>query len=175
MPTMNFHRVDLDLIYPPFLERVLNAVAACEARGVTFIATHGYRTYGAQMALWAQGRTALGPRVTNAMGGQSAHNFGLAIDFVRDIDRSKAGVQPSWEPKDYAILIEECEKRGLHSGKGYKDWPHIGWPGYVDARDCLSLDMVWQTTDAKLGTLDRLKTVWLNVRNPPLDPQALVE
>lgn len=175
MPTVNFSRIDLDLIFPPFLEAVLNAVAACEARGVTFIATHGHRTYGAQMALWAQGRTKPGPIVTNAVGGQSAHNFGLAIDFVRDLDRSKPGVQPSWKPEDFKVLIEECEKRGLHSGKGYNDYPHIAWSGYVNARDLLPLDSAWNSSDSKLATLDRLKEVWKIVRNPPADPQALIE
>ena len=175
MPTVNFSRIDLDLIYPPFLERVLHTIAACEARGVTFIATRGYDTYGAQMALWAKGRTMPGPMVTNAKGGQSAHNFGLAIDFVRDLDRSKQGVQPGWKPEDFAILIEEAKKRGLHSGQGYKDYPHISWPGYVTATDMLPLDMYWQTTDPHAATLDRLKTVWKAVRNPAADPQAVLE
>lgn len=41
----------------------------------------GTRTYAAQDALYAQGRTRAGARVTNARGGYSWHNFGLAWDF----------------------------------------------------------------------------------------------
>ena len=82
-----------------------------------------------------------GPMVTNAKGGQSAHNLGLAIDFVRDLDRSKQGSSRGGSREDFAILIEEAKKRGLHSGQGYKDLPHISWPGYVTATDMLPLDM----------------------------------
>lgn len=40
----------------------------------------GFRSGAVQDALYAQGRTTPGPIVTNAKGGQSAHNYGLAID-----------------------------------------------------------------------------------------------
>lgn len=161
MPTSNFRRIDLDLLYPPFLEKLLDVIAACNARGRTFIATHGYRTYGEQMALWAKGRTVRGPIVTNAKGGQSSHNFGLAVDFVRDLD-AKPGVQPSWDDKDYEVLVEEAEKAGLHSGKGYKDYPHVSWPGYVTAVDLVPLHMAWEASDS-VSTLERLKKVWQKV------------
>jgi peptidoglycan LD-endopeptidase CwlK len=41
----------------------------------------GTRTYAEQDALYAQGRTKRGPRVTNARGGYSNHNFGIAWDI----------------------------------------------------------------------------------------------
>ena len=41
----------------------------------------GTRTYAEQDALYAQGRTAPGPIVTRAKGGQSNHNFGIAWDI----------------------------------------------------------------------------------------------
>ena len=41
----------------------------------------GTRTYAEQDALYAQGRTKKGAKVTNARGGYSWHNFGLAFDF----------------------------------------------------------------------------------------------
>lgn len=40
----------------------------------------GNRTYAEQNALYAQGRTKPGKVVTNAKGGQSNHNFGIAVD-----------------------------------------------------------------------------------------------
>jgi peptidoglycan L-alanyl-D-glutamate endopeptidase CwlK len=40
----------------------------------------GMRTYAEQNALYAKGRTAPGPIVTNARGGYSNHNFGVAFD-----------------------------------------------------------------------------------------------
>ena len=44
--------------------------------------TQGYRSIEYQNDLYAQGRTKPGTIVTNAKGGSSYHNFGLAIDFV---------------------------------------------------------------------------------------------
>lgn len=41
----------------------------------------GFRTYAEQDALYAKGRTAPGPKVTNARGGYSNHNFGIAFDI----------------------------------------------------------------------------------------------
>jgi peptidoglycan L-alanyl-D-glutamate endopeptidase CwlK len=48
--------------------------------GITIRLISGLRTYAEQEALYAQGRTAPGPRVTNARGGYSNHNFGIAFD-----------------------------------------------------------------------------------------------
>lgn len=44
---------------------------------------NGFRSFAEQDKLYAQGRTNKSkPIVTNARGGYSAHNYGLAIDFV---------------------------------------------------------------------------------------------
>jgi len=42
----------------------------------------GYRSVDEQNKLYAQGRTTPGPIVTNAKGGESFHNYGVACDFV---------------------------------------------------------------------------------------------
>ena len=49
--------------------------------GSCFHILSGTRTYAEQEALFAQGRSAPGPVVTRARGGQSNHNFGLAWDL----------------------------------------------------------------------------------------------
>jgi peptidoglycan L-alanyl-D-glutamate endopeptidase CwlK len=41
----------------------------------------GTRSFEEQDRLYARGRTATGPRVTNARGGYSSHNFGIAFDI----------------------------------------------------------------------------------------------
>jgi peptidoglycan L-alanyl-D-glutamate endopeptidase CwlK len=41
----------------------------------------GTRTYAEQEKLFEQGRTKPSPKVTNANGGQSNHNFGIAWDI----------------------------------------------------------------------------------------------
>lgn len=49
-------------------------------RGITIKVIAGTRTYEEQNNLFAQGRTAPGSIVTNARGGFSNHNFGIAFD-----------------------------------------------------------------------------------------------
>jgi peptidoglycan L-alanyl-D-glutamate endopeptidase CwlK len=49
--------------------------------GINIKAISGLRTYAEQNALYAKGRTAPGPKVTNARGGFSNHNFGIAFDI----------------------------------------------------------------------------------------------
>ena len=56
---------------------VLKAAAA----GITIKVISGLRTYGEQNALYAQGRSKPGRIVTNARGGYSNHNFGIAFDI----------------------------------------------------------------------------------------------
>ncbi|MFO1418212.1 MAG: M15 family metallopeptidase [Methylotetracoccus sp.] len=48
--------------------------------GITIKVISGLRTYAEQDELYAQGRTKPGPKVTNARGGYSNHNFGIAFD-----------------------------------------------------------------------------------------------
>jgi peptidoglycan hydrolase-like protein with peptidoglycan-binding domain len=72
------------------------------------------RTFSEQDALYAQGRTAPGMRVTGVRGGGSWHNYGCAVDFAFWNDRHTA---PSWESHHPWHLIGEC---GLQSG--YTKW-----------------------------------------------------
>jgi peptidoglycan L-alanyl-D-glutamate endopeptidase CwlK len=67
-------------LHPMFAARVSSFLAAMEVRGFRLLITQGLRTWAEQDALYAQGRTAPGKIVTQAPGGHSHHNFGLAID-----------------------------------------------------------------------------------------------
>lgn len=48
--------------------------------GIRIKVISGLRSYAEQDELYAQGRTKPGPKVTNARGGYSNHNFGIAFD-----------------------------------------------------------------------------------------------
>lgn len=56
-------------------------IAKAAANGITIKVISGLRTYGEQNDLYAQGRTKPGKIVTNARGGYSNHNFGIAFDI----------------------------------------------------------------------------------------------
>lgn len=57
-------------------------IASCDKQGIDVLITSTYRDAESQNALYAQGRTLPGSKVTNAKGGQSFHNWKCAFDFV---------------------------------------------------------------------------------------------
>lgn len=63
-----------------FIDFVLEAKELLKEEGLDYRVICGTRSWEAQEALYAKGRTAPGPKVTNARPGSSMHNFGLAID-----------------------------------------------------------------------------------------------
>jgi peptidoglycan L-alanyl-D-glutamate endopeptidase CwlK len=150
MPSELVKRIDLDRIYPPFLERVLQLLADAKAQGHTYVATQGWRSYAQQDALYAQGRSAPGPAVTNAQGGRSAHNFGIAIDLY-------AG---SWRPADYEPLGKLAKAQALEWGGDWKnkDLPHIQVRGFTSAAQLEPLHRTFALE--KGGELAKLKRVW---------------
>lgn len=92
----------------------------------------GLRTIAEQNALYAQGRTTPGSKVTNAKGGQSFHNYGLAFDFALLID----GKEISWDLKkdwdgdkiaDWMEVVSVFRKAGWEWGGTWKftDNPHF--------------------------------------------------
>jgi peptidoglycan L-alanyl-D-glutamate endopeptidase CwlK len=56
-------------------------VQKAAANGITIKIISGRRTYDQQNKLYAKGRTLAGKKVTNARGGYSNHNFGIAFDI----------------------------------------------------------------------------------------------
>jgi peptidoglycan LD-endopeptidase CwlK len=124
---MIFNRIDTNKLYQPFFKKLVLLAANCAARGNSYVAISGFRSHAEQDVLYAQGRTTPGKIITQAKGGQSYHNFGVAVDWALDKDSNKPGLQPSWTYDDYKILAEEAEKLGLEAGYRWKfqDPPHI--------------------------------------------------
>lgn len=96
------------------------------------------RTFVEQDALYAQGRTAHGKIVTNARGGQSYHNYGLAVDIVLLVDKDKNGSfeSASWETNvdfdgdgkaDWMEVVQIFKRHGWAWGGDWKftDMPHF--------------------------------------------------
>lgn len=99
----------------------------------------GLRTIDEQNVLYAQGRTKAGPIVTNAKGGSSYHNYGLAFDFCIVIDKNGDGTydETSWDIKkdndrdgtaDWLEVVKIFEEAGWEWGgkwSSIKDYPHL--------------------------------------------------
>lgn len=73
---------DLKDLLPRTAAKVANMISHCKEAGIDLLVTATYRDDEAQDALFAQGRTLMGKRVTNVRGGDSFHNYRVATDVV---------------------------------------------------------------------------------------------
>lgn len=102
----------------------------------------GLRTFAEQNALYAQGRTKPGKKVTNAKGGQSVHNYGFAVDIVLIIDGKTASwdVKKDWDNdkiSDWDECVKIFAKYGWSWGgnwSSFKDMPHFDKIGFSSWR-----------------------------------------
>ncbi|MNC37192.1 Peptidoglycan L-alanyl-D-glutamate endopeptidase CwlK precursor [compost metagenome] len=113
-------------------------------RGIPIKIVQGYRTNAEQNDLYAKGRTKPGDIVTNAKGGMSYHNYGVAIDFALLINEGK---DVSWDCDadfdndkiaDWMEVVEEAKKLGFLWGgdwRSFKDRPHFEMPFGLDEKD----------------------------------------
>ena len=119
---------------PQFRERFRAWLHACDERGLDLLVTCTLRTNAEQDALYAIGRTKPGKKVTNAKAGQSAHNYGLALDFVPLVDG-----KPMWSDKHPAWKQagELCPQFGLEwagTWTRFREFPHVqvpNWKGLI--------------------------------------------
>jgi len=91
--------------------------------GIRIKIISGFRTYAAQDALYAQGRTAPGEIITNAKGGYSNHNFGIAFDIGVFEGNAYLGESPKY--KAVGVIGMDL---GLEWGGNWKtmvDQPHF--------------------------------------------------
>jgi peptidoglycan L-alanyl-D-glutamate endopeptidase CwlK len=94
--------------------------------GVVVRIISGLRSYDEQDALYAKGRTAPGPKVTNARAGFSNHNFGTAWDI--GLFKGKTYLTDS---AIYTEIGQAARSLGLTWGgdfKSFKDTPHYEVP-----------------------------------------------
>jgi len=95
----------------------------CARAGHDIIFTSTYRDKESQDALYAQGRTTAGKRVTNAKGGDSFHQYRVAFDFVPVVN----GVAVWNDDVTWAACGAIAKRVGLEWGgywDGFKDKPH---------------------------------------------------
>lgn len=101
--------------------------------GIKIVITSGTRTYDEQNELYEQGRSKPGRVVTNARGGGSNHNFGIAFDQT-----VFEGASPKWEGPEYAKVGKLGKALGLAWGG---DWVSIKDEPHFEARPDWASDM----------------------------------
>ena len=129
---------DKKLLYPPFALLLVQFEEKLLEKGLPFYLFMALRDFATQDELYAQGRTTPGDIVTNAKGGDSWHNYGLAADYVLDGMPEKPGIQWSWKTRnvdfnedgtnDWQQMGQIAETCGLQWGgrwKKFPDLPHV--------------------------------------------------
>ncbi|WP_081988539.1 M15 family metallopeptidase [Halobacillus sp. BBL2006] len=124
MPTM---------LHPKVEEYKNNLIASSKERGIDIVITEGHRSMERQNELYDRGRSTDGDIVTYAEGGESYHNYGLAIDFalrlengnvVWDMNRDGNGNGEA----DWLEVVSLAKDMGFEWGgdfSNFKDYPHF--------------------------------------------------
>ena len=155
---------DVTQLHPRLQEKFELLQKKCAQKGITIRATECLRTAKEQDALYAKGRTAPGPKVTNASGkdAKSMHQWGVAVDIVIDMDTDKDGdidIRDLYNVKLLNVVGKIGESIGLEWGGSWKsivDKPHFQLPD-------------WGSTPAKLkakyGTPKKFIATWAKKTN----------
>jgi peptidoglycan L-alanyl-D-glutamate endopeptidase CwlK len=143
-------------LHPSIRQEVIDTITKIEnmnfPKTVKIRIVQGLRTIEEQNELYAQGRTKPGSIVTNAKGGSSYHNYGLAFDFVIMYDKDNNGTFEalSWDVnydfdkdgfKDWQEVVSEFKALGYSWGGDFKsltDNPHIEKTFGYNWRDLLA-------------------------------------
>lgn len=126
---------DVKELVEPVKSRARAFVTACKKQGIDVLITSTYRDYESQNALYAQGRTKAGRRVTNAKGGQSWHNFRCAFDFVPLVN-GKA----QWNDlRTFRKCGEIAESVGLEWAGRWKSFPEMAHCQYTGGKTLAQL------------------------------------
>ena len=100
--------------------------------------THGLRTNKEQDDLYAIGRTVKGKSVTNAKGGQSVHNYGLAVDIcliIKNVVYYDLKIDSDYDgTADWMEAVKIFKNNGFTWGGDwlkFKDNPHFEYANHL--------------------------------------------
>ncbi|MGG3958436.1 M15 family metallopeptidase [Bhargavaea massiliensis] len=112
-------------VHPLVATKARQLIERAYREGINVIITQGLRTVEEQNELYAQGRTKPGKIVTNAKGGYSYHNYGLAFDFaILNADGSvNWNIDEKW--KRVGALGKSLGLEWGGDWPSFKDYPHF--------------------------------------------------
>ena len=120
-------------------------------KGVRLRFAYVYRSIAEQNVLYNQR-----PKVTNAKGGQSIHNYGLAFDYVIMLDKDNNGTFETieWDLKSpyHKVVVDYFKSKGYEWGGSWRSFPD--YPHFQKA-----FGHTWQSLKRKLDSGDSFKDV----------------
>lgn len=104
-------------VHPILARKVLQILEMATEEGYRVTVSQGLRTFAEQDKLFKKR-----PRVTKARGGQSYHNYGVAVDLAFIV-----GGKISWDERLYRNIGRWASRVGLEWGGHWKfvDYPHV--------------------------------------------------
>ena len=113
-------------VQPRAREFMLLALDIAAKHGVIVRIISGLRSYSEQSALYAKGRTAQGPKVTNARAGFSNHNFGTAWDIGLFKGKTYLAASPIY--REIGIAARSLGLTWGGDFRSFPDTPHYEVP-----------------------------------------------
>ncbi|WLR47875.1 M15 family metallopeptidase [Halobacillus litoralis] len=136
LPQGVFYKKDVPLptnLHPTVEKRKDQLVEKIKRAGINIMITEGHRSVEKQDKLYEQGRSSSGQIVTHARGGESYHNYGLAIDFALEHEDGRIIWDTEYDgngngKSDWVEIAEAAKGLGFEWGGDwgkFKDYPHL--------------------------------------------------
>jgi peptidoglycan LD-endopeptidase CwlK len=120
-------------LHPIVAEKVEILIEKTAEKNIEILITDDYRSYEEQDKLYDKGRRTPGKVVTHSEGGESYHNFGLAVDFALQLENGNVIWDIGYDgngngQSDWFEVSEIAKELGFQWGgdwRGFKDYPHL--------------------------------------------------
>jgi peptidoglycan L-alanyl-D-glutamate endopeptidase CwlK len=119
---------EVSQLHPIVAASMDKLVAQSEKIGIHILITDDFRSPQDQNVLYDQGRSTAGSIVTQVRGGQSYHNYGLAIDFALRIPGGKVIWDLEYDgnrngKSDWMEVVSIAKRLGFTWGGDWTDFP----------------------------------------------------
>jgi peptidoglycan L-alanyl-D-glutamate endopeptidase CwlK len=134
VPIGLLHKVpETTQLHPVVAANSEKLIALSKEIGISILITSDFRSSQEQNALYRQGRDEDGAIVTNSKGGQSYHNYGLAIDFALRAPKGKVIWDMEFDgnrngKSDWMEVVALAKRLGFAWGgdwASFPDYPHL--------------------------------------------------
>jgi peptidoglycan L-alanyl-D-glutamate endopeptidase CwlK len=154
-------------VMPDVANRVRAGAELLQEQGTYLCVIEGFRTWAQQNLDYAQGRTTnpLGHIITRARGGQSPHNFGMAVDVVPYLRGDGGKLNWKANSPQFQAMVEALKAQGLAWGG---DWPgdlgdfdHFQLAGLpATPSEQMQADYQNAVSNPEIGEANALQAIW---------------
>lgn len=120
-------------LHPVVNDKTDQLIEKAASAGIDIVITDGFRSVEDQDEIYERGRTVEGSIVSHARGGESYHNYGLAIDFAIRTNEGNVVWDMEYDgngngESDWMEVVDIAKDLGFAWGgdwQGFKDYPHL--------------------------------------------------